>query len=149
MGLADYLWFQAMGPNTLVAFTCRQLRGGLFEANTSSTWQNIGYFQLDLDANLGFSGYGDYGWDNIALDEVTVSPHQAIAVVNSTEYWLGYLGLGIRHINFTNDNDLTYLSTLVENQSLIPSHSYGYTAGAYYRKPIFLVEVVWTDCSRP
>jgi hypothetical protein len=91
-----------------------------------------------MDTNLGFNGYGEYGWDTIALDQYVVSPHQAIGIVNSTEYWLGYLGLGIRHLNFTDNNALTYLSTLVENQSYIPSHSYGYTAGAYYRKFDFL-----------
>ena len=117
----------------MVAFECRNLRGGLFEPNASSTWQEIGFYELDMDANLGFTGYGEYGWDTIELDQYIVSPHQAIGIVNSTQYWLGYLGLGINHINFTDNNELTYLSTLVENQSYIPSHSYGYTAGAYYR----------------
>ncbi|KAL8785250.1 MAG: hypothetical protein Q9195_008723 [Heterodermia aff. obscurata] len=56
-----------------------------------------------------------------------------VGVVNTTEYWVGYLGLGIEPTNFTDANQPTFLTSLVENRSLIPSHSYGYTAGAYYR----------------
>ena len=40
---------------------------------------------------------------------------------------------GVEPTNFTTVNQLTFLSSMVENRSLIPSHSYGYTAGAYYR----------------
>ena len=57
-----------------------------------------------------------------------------MGVINTTDYWVGYLGLGIKPTNFTDANQPTFLTTLVENRSLIPSHSYGYTAGAYYSK---------------
>ena len=43
-------------------------------------------------------------------------------------------GKGVKPTNFTTVNQLTFLSSMVENKSLIPSHSYGYTAGAYYRQ---------------
>lgn len=36
--------------------------------------------------------------------------------------------------NLTNIDQKTFLSSLVETNDLIPSHSYGYTAGAYHRK---------------
>lgn len=41
--------------------------------------------------------------------------------------------IGVKPTNFTTADQLTFLSSMVENRSLIPSHSYGYTAGAYYR----------------
>lgn len=60
-----------------------------------------------------------------------------MGIMNSTEFLLGSLGLGVIPSNFTSENQATFLSSMVENQSVIPSHSYGYTAGAYYRKGIY------------
>jgi hypothetical protein len=58
--------------------------------------------------------------------------------LDSTEFWLGSLGLGIQSSRFEGTtNHLTFLSSLVETEGLIPSHSYGYTAGAYYRESAF------------
>lgn len=36
--------------------------------------------------------------------------------------------------NFKNATSLAAISALVETKAIIPSHSYGYTAGAKYRK---------------
>lgn len=113
---------------------CTRERGGLFEIRNSSSWLEGGYAALGLDLQLGFGGYGRYGFDSIALSDHVSVPEQIVAVINTTEYWTGFLGLGIKATNFTDANRLTFLSSLIENQSLIPSHSYGYTAGAYYRR---------------
>ena len=75
-----------------------------------------------------------YGYDNVDLSAEIVVPHQTVAVVDGTEYWLGMLGLGVIPTNFTDANQPTFLDSMVENQSLIPSHSYGYTAGASYSR---------------
>jgi hypothetical protein len=56
-----------------------------------------------------------------------------IGSINTTEYWLGFFGLGDIPGNFTDTEALPPLNAL-ENQSIIPSNSYGYTAGAIYRK---------------
>jgi len=111
------------------ASICRDKRGGLFRSNASSTWQEVGFYELGLDPQLGFAGYANYGYDS---DQIIV-PSQIIGVINTTDHWLGFLGLGLALTNFTNVDKLPFLSSMVENQSLIPSHSYGYTAGAYYR----------------
>lgn len=95
---------------------------------------------------LNYSGPGYYGYDSIALNEDMDAPSQIVAVVNDTQYWLGYMGLGIKETNFTDSSKPTFLSTLVENQSLIPSHSYGYTAGAYYRRHMPSVRRVQYAC---
>jgi hypothetical protein len=57
-----------------------------------------------------------------------------IGSINNTEYWLGYFGLGIVPGNFTTTEVLSPISGLVETEGSIPSHSYGFTAGANYRK---------------
>ncbi|KAL9113788.1 MAG: hypothetical protein Q9227_002233 [Pyrenula ochraceoflavens] len=116
-----------------MGFTCEDKRGGLFAANESSSWDNIGYYELGFDLNLGISGVADYGFDSIALNQDLSVPSQIIAVQNSTEFWTGNLGLGIDKSNFTDANQPSFLSSLVENVSAVPSHSYGYTAGAYYQ----------------
>lgn len=108
-------------------------------------------YSLGLDEELGFGGYGDYGFDSIALSEQISVPSQAVGVVNITDYWLGFLGLSIIPTNFSNgavpansndgftapnitsEDKKTFLSSMVETLGLIPSLSYGYTAGAYYR----------------
>ncbi|KAI9781470.1 MAG: hypothetical protein M1816_002357 [Peltula sp. TS41687] len=113
--------------------TCRDKRGSLFNASASSTWTSVGNFELHLDPQLNFSGVGNYGYDNVALDEQIIVPDQIVAAINSSAYLLGFMGLGVKVTNFTDVNKLSFLTTLAENQTRIPSRSYGYTAGAYYR----------------
>ena len=113
---------------------CLTKRGGVFRSNESSTWADQGPFELGLDPQLGFSGNGIYGFDNLSLSDSVSVPSQVIGVINTTDYWLGFLGLGVEPTNFTSADKPTFLDSMVEIVSLIPSHSYGYTAGAYYRK---------------
>lgn len=89
---------------------------------------------LGLDPQLGFNGDGMYGFDNISLSDNISVPSQVVGVINTTDYWLGLFGLGVEPTNFTSNDKPTFLDSMVEIMSLIPSHSYGYTAGAYYRK---------------
>lgn len=119
---------------------CETKRGGIFHSNQSSTWTDVGLFALGLDPKLGFGGNGAYGFDSIALSDKLSVQSQTVAVINTTEYWLGFMGLGIIPSNFsaaangTNSDRKTYLSSLAETAKAIPSRSYGYTAGAYYRE---------------
>ena len=113
---------------------CLTKRGGVFQSNASSTWADQGPFALGLDPQLCFSGNGIYGFDNISLSDDISVPSQVVGVINTTDYWLGFFGLGVEPTNFTSADKPTFLDSMVEIMSLIPSHSYGYTAGAYYRK---------------
>lgn len=61
-------------------------------------------------------------------------PGQIVGVVNTTDYWLGFLGLGMGVTNFTGTSESPFLSIAADNKSFIPSRSYGYTSGAYYRE---------------
>ena len=112
---------------------CFTERGGIFTWNQSSSWAPLGAYALDVDPQLGFEGNGVYGIDKIALSDTVSVPSQMVGIINSTDYWLGFFGLGVKPTNFTNADRKTFLDAMVENQSLIPSHSYGYTAGAHYR----------------
>ena len=113
---------------------CPTQRGGLFRSNESSSWLDQGAFELGLDPQLGFGGDGVYGLDTIALNDQISVPSQIVAVINTTEYYLGFFGLGVEPTNFTSADQPTFLDSMVENASFTPSHSFGYTAGAHYRK---------------
>ncbi len=113
---------------------CPTARGGLFDSKASNTWNNQGTYDLGLDTQLGFDGAGVYGLDSIAFNDRISVPSQMIAVINTTDYFVGFFGLGVQRTNFTSADQPTFLDSMVENKSLIPSHSYGYTAGAHYRK---------------
>jgi hypothetical protein len=112
--------------------TCRQKRGGLFLSNESTTWSEQGYFNLGYSVERGYEGAGDYGFDSIALNDQIAVPNQIVGIVNYTNTWIGSLGLGITKTNFTNVQKDPFLRSL-RNNTLIPSLSYGFTAGASYR----------------
>jgi hypothetical protein len=88
---------------------------------------------LNFQPALGVTGSADYGLDTISVGDAISVPEQIVGIMNSTEFLLGSLGLGVIPSNFTSKNQPTFLTSMLENQSVIPSHSYGYTAGAYYR----------------
>ncbi|KAK2746987.1 hypothetical protein FQN57_002559 [Myotisia sp. PD_48] len=113
-------------------FVCRQKRGGLFLANGSSTWLNLGRYDLGRSLQLGDGVGGTYGSDTLAVNDQIRLTDQIIAIVNTTDWWLGSLGLGITEINFTEENKLSFISTLSQKLT-VPSQSYGYTAGAHYQ----------------
>lgn len=110
---------------------CTMERGGLFTANQSTTFQPRGLYELTNQ----YLDYGYYGLDTLSMNDEISVPDQIIAVVNSTKYWVGSLGLGVQQTRFNGTVDhLSLLSSLAQNRSFIPSHSYGYTAGAIYRE---------------
>lgn len=127
--------------------TCVQSRGIAFgqssshpgfTLNQSSTWAKEGIYNLLSEANLGYAGNGDYGFDNVSLGldatGATLS-HQVVAGIVTDDFWLGTFGLGPKPANFSDYNSPvpSYMTSLVE-KNIIPSLSYGYTAGAKHRK---------------
>ena len=110
-----------------------------FLANRSATWQENGLFSLAIEDGLDIDGSGDFGFDALSLGPqgsggVNLS-HQVVAGIATQELYLGQLGLGPKPSNFTTLPDPIpgWLGNLVSSK-LIPSFSYGYTAGAKYRK---------------
>ena len=122
---------------------CASSRGGEFVSSLSSTWRvnNItanGTFTLDLEGNLGYSGNGDYGFDTVEMSwQGSGTPsleQQIVGKIATKEFYLGIFGLDPKPTNFTNFNDPvpSYMTTLKE-RNIIPSISWGYTAGNQYR----------------
>ncbi|CZT12843.1 uncharacterized protein RAG0_16528 [Rhynchosporium agropyri] len=129
---------------------CADERGYLFQSNLSTSWSTQGLqngvdgavYALNTyeESFLGRSGNGSYGYETINLGipgaGLPTLQKQVVAGIWTNDYFLGNLGLSPVPFNFTNLNDpkTSMLSTLY-NQSLIPSRSWAYTAGAHYKNP--------------
>lgn len=119
--------------------TCDYLRGSTFHINESRTWQDQGLFRLPLRSEryLGYSGSADYGFDNITLgwpgSGGPTLDHQVVTGLATKDFYVGSLGLSPYPINFTNfSSPFPSMLTTLKNDNIIPSLSYGYTAGAPY-----------------
>ena len=122
---------------------CATLRGGGFNPSESSTWEentfgSNGTFTLELETNLGYSGNGDFGYDTITLGwEGSGGPsldQQILAGIATKDFYLGIFGLNPKPSNFTNfDRPVPSFMTNLRDKLLIPSLSWGYTAGNLYR----------------
>ncbi|KAI0840771.1 acid protease [Hypoxylon sp. FL0890] len=115
---------------------CADARGGVYNTTASQSWSPLGAWQLGLDY-LGLGGNGDYGMETVVVyDSVrrwqTSFNKQVVAGINETGYYTGFFGLGITPGRFNNVVAQSPIAALVEQDGIIPSHSYGYTAGAYY-----------------
>ncbi|THV65002.1 acid protease [Aureobasidium pullulans] len=126
---------------------CNNERGYLFHRNESSSWSTRrlsgeGLYSLNtfVEGYLGLTGNAYYGFDTINLgltgSGLPTVQGQVIAGFGTNDFWLGTLGLSPYPFNFTDldDPQPSLLSTL-RNQSLIPSLSWAYTAGAQYKNP--------------
>jgi hypothetical protein len=86
-----------------------------------------------------FIGNGQYGHETVSLGYPGSGgpslDNQIVAGIAAPDYWQGVFGIDPEPSNFTtlNNPQPSFLSTL-RNQSRIPSISWGYTAGAAYRK---------------
>jgi len=119
---------------------CSEARGGLFDAALSSSWHPLGNFTLGLELNLGYNDSASYGLDTVALgfSDSFGGPaikSQVVAALATHDRYLGVFGLGHQGTNISNFSDPhpSFLSGMKDG-SLIPSLSWGYTAGAKYRQ---------------
>lgn len=112
-------------------------RGRSFVVSQSTTWKDIGQYELgirpDLDeAFLQYTSkdydYGDFGRDSVKIGSddgrnLTMD-QQTIAVVNDTTRLVGVLGLGLKSRDFKGEEEYpSYISTLF-NSNTIPSRYY-------------------------
>jgi hypothetical protein len=108
-----------------------------FHNNESSTWSNIGLYETSLKESLNYSANAVYGLDNVGLMvQNTGGPTlkgQVVAGIASKDFYLGLFGLSPKAANFSEFNhpQQSYITTL-RGEKIIPSVSYGYTAGAFY-----------------
>ena len=127
---------------------CSQSRGGLFDPSHSSSWSVFGNYALGMEENLGYSGFGSYGLDTIALgsSNYTDGPtlkSQVVAGLAINLFYTGLFGLSSQPTNFTSSSNSTNLTDTfpypsflasLKASNLIPSLSWAYTAGAPYRE---------------
>ena len=118
--------------------TCSNGRGLLFNPNTSSTWSQYGFYALGAEQNLGSSGSARYGNDTVGLGiQGSGGPsltHQIVGALSTENFYLGFFGVNPASTNFSQQEqgEASYMTTL-KDQNLIPSLSFGYTAGNQYR----------------
>ena len=118
--------------------TCINGRGLLFSPNTSSTWSQYGFYALGAEDNLGSTSSARYGNDTVGLGiQGSGGPslsNQIVAAFSTDDFYLGFFGVNPASTNFTKaeQGKESYMTTL-KNQNLIPSLSFGYTAGNRYR----------------
>lgn len=117
----------------------------IFTRNQSSTWStqslaNKGLYALNTfeESSLGLTGNAFYGFDTIELglggSGMPSLNGQLVAGIATNDFWLGSLGLSPVPFNFTTLNDpVPSVLGNLRNKSLIPSSSWGYTAGAFYK----------------
>ncbi|KAK8169157.1 aspartic peptidase domain-containing protein, partial [Phyllosticta citrichinensis] len=108
-----------------------------FQSNESSTWEAIREQDLDLETSLGYGGQGQYGYDTVYLgasqETDTISlDRQIVAGLKDKDYFLGVLGLSRTSSKFSGKSVPSIFQNLKE-KNIIPSWSYGYTAGASYQ----------------
>jgi hypothetical protein len=128
---------------------CAELRGVYpfngetatgFQTNASSTWNSIGLYTLDLGDRLGLDGNGLYGLEKVGLqlqnsNGLTLDG-QVVAGIATKNHYIGSFGLGPKPSNFsTYDNPVPSFMRTLRDKRMVPSLSYGYTAGAAYAIP--------------
>ena len=90
--------------------------------------------------NLTVPGNGDFGHDTLAFENTQAQRNLTInsalvAGINYTYYYNGFIGIGTTPGIYDEGEMKPLINQLVEDMQAIPSHSYGYTAGASYSKP--------------
>jgi hypothetical protein len=130
-----------MNNNTIprIDSECQSTRGQLFNNTASTTFQDRGIYGLWIERNLGYQGNAGYGFDTVTLGNdgeggVTIG-NATVGRHGTADFWLGIFGLNPKATNFTNYTDLapSHMTNLFQSKK-IPSVSFGYTAGARYRK---------------
>lgn len=116
---------------------CIDARGGTFDISQSETWRPLGGWQLGMNYT-GMGGNGDYGLETLAFVNrvtryTTAVDGALVAAINDTDYYQGYIGVGVTQGRFGTNLTNPFISQLAQTYGTIPSHGYGYTAGAYYR----------------
>lgn len=121
------------------AYDFKGVKSEGFLVNSSSTWQEIGIYGMNVRDDLNYTANGLYGLDRLGLmienSGGPVLDNQVIAGVARPQIWVGMVGLGQKPANFSEfENPQISMISALKNKNKIPSKSYRYTAGAYYSK---------------
>ena len=117
--------------------TCTNGRGLLFNPNASSTWSQYGFYALGAEQNLGSASNARYGNDTVGLgiqgSGGPVLPDQIVAAFSTDDFYLGFIGVNPASTTLQQEQQKASYLTTLKNQNMIPSLSFGYTAGNQYR----------------
>lgn len=107
-----------------------------FQANQSSTWLDLGTHDASMANLLNVSSDGQYGVDTVGLgvDESGPTVDKDVVVgVLAEPFYIGAFGLKPSDSTGMINGTPSFMTQLKQLNS-IPSLSYGYTAGAFYRE---------------
>ncbi|KAK5698286.1 hypothetical protein LTR97_007247 [Elasticomyces elasticus] len=126
---------------------CTDARGGTFTRNLSASWSterlpNSGLINLNTfeEDRLGLSGSAYCGFDTVSLglggQDLPTLQNQLVAGIATANYFLGSLGLSPISFNISSlYSPVPSILGTLRNESLVPSLSWAYSAGAPYRSP--------------
>jgi hypothetical protein len=131
------------------AFTSNISHG--FQTNASSTWTDIGLYDLEPGTKFALEGTSLYGYDkagisfvgrtndnitldNITLDKQAIGAYSTPSTIGLSRLWLGRLGLSQLAMNISDKERPQSFLHALRDQRHIPSLSFGYQAGAAYRR---------------
>jgi hypothetical protein len=111
-----------------------------FDSSKSHAWRLSGLFVVPVPAWWTEDKFNaTYGFDNVGLGESSTSSYmlqeQTVGRYESQELFMGSFGLSQTVINTGSGPQEPFLNTFAYF-NIIPSKSYGYGAGAWYRKCI-------------
>ncbi|KAL1639581.1 hypothetical protein SLS58_007781 [Diplodia intermedia] len=127
--------------NTTAPANCGSLRGAFssnnhqrsgFMTNSSSTWRNIGIFDLNLGTQYDIDIKARYGYETIGLavdhSDGPILDGQVVAGISRKQFFLGVFPLGIKPTNFStfDDPQPSYLTGL-KDKGIIPGLGFGKT----------------------
>jgi hypothetical protein len=117
-------------------FNAKQPRG--FESSSSQSWKELGQYNLPLPNWWpGEKPNATWGSDNVGLGQSSkdspILQEQWVVEYTVKELFMGSFGLAIEAVSAGTGSKSPFLYNFA-GQNLIPSASYGYTAGAYYRE---------------
>lgn len=114
---------------------CTAARGHVFDISASKSWAPLGLWRLALQY---IRGNGEYAMDTVVVSDsarnqaTRTLQKQLVAAINTTDTYFGLFGVGITPGSFDGKTVDSPIGRLVEHAGAAPSHSYGFTAGAYY-----------------
>lgn len=111
-----------------------------FESQQSKAWKDAGIYTIPLPhwwsgtKNLSAT----WGSENVGLGESSkqsdILASQWVMEYTFKDFYMGSFGLAVGAVNPGSGSKDPFLANLNSSAQLIPSVSYGYTAGAYYRE---------------
>ncbi|KAJ9608172.1 hypothetical protein H2200_007160 [Cladophialophora chaetospira] len=138
------VWNVACNPGGVSSSTadCKDVRGNLFDRTKSTSFHFVNWTDLPLKPEHYIYGgqieTSFLGFDNITLGwsdrGTTPLPNMTIFPYYSNDFPIGTFGLNNYSDNWNVDTPLPNLLSTLREQNLIPSRSWGYLAGAVYRK---------------